>query len=61
MPKQTQYEPNLSCVASGEAGTNPTCSELVEPISGQIYASALDGERLRKFCFLALLEGDNLR
>jgi hypothetical protein len=28
-----QNKPNLSCVASGEAGLNPTSSELVEPIS----------------------------
>jgi len=31
--KQTQSNPTCRGVASGEAGSNPTCSELVEPIS----------------------------
>jgi len=31
-PIRTQTNPTCRGVASGEAGSNPTCSELVEPI-----------------------------
>jgi hypothetical protein len=32
-PKQTQSKPIHRSVAPAEAGTNPICSELVEPVS----------------------------
>jgi len=45
-PIQSQNKANTNpiypVVASGEAGTNPTCSELAEPISEAKYASAYE-------------------
>ncbi len=45
--KQSQSNPTCRGVASGEAGSNPTCPELVEPVEGV--------EPISKACFLPVL------
>ena len=44
--KQTQYKPNLSCVASGEAGTKPISKQNIDDYSFILYTGLLYKKKL---------------